>query len=252
MTFNITEDQTVNPEGQATDTQGTQDHAANSTAAMTADQINEIVKRDAHAQQHIKNLESENNGMRESLSSFEKEIEALKAKLASQDIVQQLITGKQQTNSVNVNKDQEVNNNFDSDTINKMVSEQLKDFMRSQEQEKNMSVARTTLHEIFKGKADDHVKEVASKNGMSFDDAMSLAKTNPALFSNVFVNPYKQSASSPAPTSASNNSQLPSATPEINMDYWNKLRRENPIKYYSVDTQKQYHQWFAANRDKLI
>ena len=251
FTFN-TEDNSVDA-GQVQDASNQGDNQDNKPDTMTAEEIQEIVKRDMHAQHHIKNLESENKGMREEMSNLQKGFEELKDKLASQDIVQQLIERTQQNDSVNNKQDKEVednnNNNFDNNTINEMVKEQLNKFMESKEKSSNLDSVKKELGGMFKGKADDHVRSVAEKNGMSFDDAMDLASNNPKLFSSVFVEPFKNSPSIPSPTSANNNSSAPATGENLTMEHWNKLRKENPNKFFSVDVQKQYHKWFAEKRE---
>ena len=124
--------------------------------------------------------------------------------------------------------------------------------MKEQQGEANLAKAKQQLNELFKDKADDHVKSIAERNSISYEGALELAKTNPTMFNNVFVSPFKNASNSnTAPTtSTQSTSTVPVQNQEITMEYWNKMRRENSRKFFSADVQKQFHQWFHSNKSK--
>lgn len=257
MTFNIdnTADQPGDNQGQPSQQPVNQDNGSTGAVdGITPEQLSEILKRDEHAQRHISNLENENKQMRENFVSLQDQLSALQKQLASQQKVEELLARKPTSNDHQGNEDKTTmntpTNSFDPEVIDSLVTQRMQDFMSKQEQEKNFRQVSTELSGIFKDKADEHVTAVASQNGLSFEDAMSLAKTNPVMFNNLFINPYKKnSTNTPAPTMGTQStSSVPNQGSEITMEYWNKLRRENQAKFFSRDTQKAYHEWFHSQK----
>lgn len=257
MTFNIDNpvDQNGGNQGQPSQQPVNQDNGSmGAVDGITPEKIAEILKRDEHAQRHIANLENENKEMRTDFEALQEQLAALQNKLASQQKLEELLAGKRTSNDHQDDKDKKPMNtptdSFDPSVIDSLVTQRMQDFMSKQEQEKNFRQVSTELTGIFKDKADDHVTAVASQNGLSFEDAMSLAKTNPVLFNNLFINPYKKnSTNTPAPTTGNQStSSVPNQGSEITIEYWNKLRRENPSQYWSPAVQRQYHQWYNSSK----
>lgn len=258
MTFNIdnTADQNGDNQGQPSQQPVNQDNGnMGAVDGITPEQLSEILKRDEHAQRHISLLENENKQMRDDFVSLQDQLSALQKQLASQQKVEELLARKPTSNDHQGNEDKPTmntpTNSFDPEVIDSLVTQRMQDFMSKQEQEKNFRQVSTELSGIFKDKADDHVTAVASQNGLSFEDAMSLAKTNPVMFNNLFINPYKKnSTNTPAPTMGTQStSSVPNQGSEITMDYWNKLRHEDKAKYWSTDVQRQYHKWYHSQQN---
>lgn len=259
MTFNIEDTGNLDqgaPEGQPNQQPASLDQGAQSAdQGITPTNIDEILKRDEHAQQHITSLEKENKDLRDNFTAMQEQLEAIEGKLASQKKLEELLTGKNTSNNQEADQGNPPMNTpteqgLDQASIDSMISARMQEYLTKQEQDKNYSAATATLGSMFKDKADDHVRTVASSNGLTFEAAQDLAKSNPTLFNNLFVTPFKGSSNhTPAPTqSRQSTSSVPEQTSEINMEYWNKLRRENPTKFQSVQTQKAFHTWFHNNK----
>lgn len=261
MTFNVTN--TPNDQagvtGQPNQQPNSQDQGSKGADnGITPDKLLEILKRDEHAQQHISKLEQENKTIRDNFDSLQTQLEKLQAQLSSQKKVEELLTGKYSSNNQpdqgnqNQNMNTPTQQTLDQATVDSLIAERMKEFMSKQEQDKNYETAKIELSRVFKDKSDEHVRSVAAKNGLTYEAAENLAKTNPVLFNNLFVAPFKQGSTSvTAPTQSNQStSSVPNANPEINMEYWNKLRRENPRKWQSVETQKAFHTWFHNQQSK--
>lgn len=257
MTFNIeTPADQTGDQGQPSQQPSAADNAASGADnGITAEQLNEILKRDEHAQKHIKTLEEENEQVRQNFIALQEKLETVQGQLNSREKLEQLLAGKN-TSTDNSNQEGNLNNmntptsQLGQDDIDSLVNQRIQGYMQEKEQEKNLNNIKASLNEVFKDKADDHVKQVAQANGISFEEAMDMAKKNPALFNNVFVNPFNKGATTPAaPTFGSQStSSVPNTNNGIDMEHWNKLRRENPTKFFSVETQKAFHQWFHNNQ----
>ena len=258
MTFNIeTPTDQAGEAGQPNQQPNTTDNVSNGAdQGITLDKLNEILKRDEHAQKHIQTLEEENEQMRLNYSSLQEKIELMEAQIKSQKTVEELLTRKN-TSTVDHQQGTEVTqtmntptNSVSTDDLDSLVNQRIQGYMQEQQQVKNLESAKKDLNEIFKDRADDHVKQVAAQNGITLEGALELAKSNPTMFNNLFVNPYKKGTTAAAPTFGSQStSSVPTAnTNEITMEYWNKMRRENSRKFFSADTQRQFHQWFHSQK----
>lgn len=241
-------------EGQPSQQPTNQDQGSQDTDnGYTPEQIAELVKRDANAQQHISNIENENRGMREDLQKLQEQMQDYEAKLAAQRKVEELLKGSNTSNQQgdqHMEQQQQQTPAVNKDDINALVNEQVKNFFTEREKEENFNRASSAVTEIFKDKADSHVTKVAEENGMSFEEAQSLAREKPQLFNNLFVKPFTSSQGKGfQPTESSQNTGSVSGNNEITQEYWNKMRRENSAKYWSVPVQKQYYDW-VLNQNK--
>lgn len=205
----------------------------------------ELQKRDQNAQQHITTLEGENEGMRTDLARVNAELLAAQEKLTAQKKVEDLLKGNQTSEQTNQNTqfNQSTTEEVDFD---KIVSDKLQEHFTEREQEANYRNASTTLTNLFKDKADEHVTRIAKENDMTMEDALTLSKTKPKLFENLFIKPYGQAGATQATSYTGNNtSSAPAGQTQITQEYWNEMRR-NPktsAKYWSPQVQKQYHAW---------
>lgn len=251
MTFSTTPVSDPNTSGQPAQPTTPDQGASGTVPGMTPEQIQEIVKRDAHAQQHIANIENENKSMREDLAKFQDELKTFKDKLAAQSSVEEILK-RTSTSTQQTQQPAEQTPEFDFNKVEELVTQRVQKIFTEQEQQQNYSQAAAELSGIFKDKADEHVTKVARENGMSYEDAQQLARTNPTMFTNVFVKPYAQgSNSTPAPTQSdvsTNTNTVPATQAKDEYAAWMKMRKEEPNKFYTPATQRQWHTWFHANK----
>ena len=234
--------QTGQPQQQPT----TPDQGPSGTdAGYTPEQIAEIVKRDAHAQQHITNLENENKGMREDLQNFSQRMQTFEDKLAAQQKVEELLKGNSTSTQQPTQTQQDT---FDQSKLDEMVAQRVQQQFSEREQQANFDRAASKLTEVFKDKADEHVTKVAGENGLSFEEAQKLARTNPVMFENLFVKPHVQSSNPVVPTQGTQStSTVPTQSTTTDSNYWTEMRRKNPTKFWDPATQRQYYQWKLNN-----
>lgn len=255
MTFNL--ETAPADQGQPNQQQPTDNVGQGADKGITLDELNAILKRDENAQKHIRTLEEENNAMRDNFSTLQEQVELLQSQLRSRETVEKLLKGMnaskdQSSGQENKNQMNTPTTSINPDEINTLVTQRIQGYMKEQQGEANLAKAKQQLNELFKDKADDHVKSIAERNSISYEGALELAKTNPTMFNNVFVSPFKNASNSnTAPTtSTQSTSTVPVQNQEITMEYWNKMRRENSRKFFSADVQKQFHQWFHSNKSK--
>jgi len=190
-------------------------------------------KRDEAAQAHIERLERENKEARDKvveledgLSNATKLDDAL-ARIANQG-------------------DGQAPTGVDRTDVAQVVEEVLGQHQTAAKQDSNWATVTDALTKEFGDwkTADVKVQEKARELDISIEDASVMAKQNPKAFLELFV-PQRNSSTNKAGSSTGTgdvgqrgmNSQVGEVRDQA---YYTKLRRENPNKYWSVETQAQY------------
>ena len=191
-------------------------------------------KRDEAAQAHIAKLESENAEARDKVTELEKSLtsattidEAL-ARIANQGEGQ----GQQ---------------SIDPTDVAQVVREVLGQEQTKSKQETNWSNVQSTLNKEFGDweTADRKIMERCSELDLTPAEATQMAKNSPKAFMDLFV-PKAQAATSAKPGSSTGTGEMgqrgvaPSGTEVRDKAYYQNLRRTNPNKYWSIETQAQY------------
>ncbi len=137
---------------------------------LTTEQVNDIVRRDEHAQQHIKTLEAETKQYREELENLRKKADAA---LTADEILEKL-----------ANKDNN-SGDIDVDAIVSRVTETVNQTQQKAEakrvQDENFRKVSEAVKGKFGEKADVEMTKIAVANGMSFEEIYQMAHTNPTL-----------------------------------------------------------------------
>ena len=201
-----------------------------------------LKKSNQHAQQHIKTLESETATMRQ-------EIEGLKSKLEGASTVEEIMQRIDQ-------------NKFDQTTMSEQTApqvaqlvEQVKEEIlgdlssaeRARVESDNWAKANALLREKYGDKYSDFVDSRARDLQMTVDQMRELARTAPEA---VLALVDTEDKHSPAPTTSSINTGAVSNQTEnatYSMDYFRKIRAENPRLWRNIDFQKTYWQYLKDN-----
>ena len=199
---------------------------------ITPEQLEELRKRDAHAQEHIQRLESDNATLRDDKTSLANEVASLKT---VEEVMQRIDDGKNQGSS----------DPLDLSKVDEIVSQKLEQKATEQTQQQNWSEVLDRIESVY-GDFDSGnvaIQARAAELKMTTQEATGLAKTNPTLFYELFV-PSQGSAPQQSAASAStlrtdvgqshsNNSGTRDKA------YYNKMLKEDKKKYFSVDNQAQ-------------
>jgi len=204
--------------------------------------VDGLRKSNQHAQKHIKDLESETATMRD-------EIAGLKTKLEQASTVEEIM--------------QRIDNNtFDQTTVSEQTAPQVAQLVEQVKEEilgdlslaererlesDNWARANNLLRERYGEKYSDFVDSRARELHMTVDQMRELARTAPEA---VVALVDKEEKGSPAPTTSSINTGAVSNQTEnatYNMDYFRKIRAENPRLWRNMDFQKQYWQYLKDN-----
>lgn len=151
----------------------------------------EIFNAYANSQQFIGTLKNEK-------TAIETELEELKSKyseLSNSQISTQEVLEQIQKQSTAVQPEiTTVAPTIDQNEIVTAVREQLTLEQKQQELQNNVAKANSALTSVYGDSAAEHVAKVAGENGMTVQEAQTLAGSNPTLFNNLFLSASKQNA----------------------------------------------------------
>jgi len=197
---------------------------------LTPEKIAEILKRDENAQQHIPRIEAENEELRQQLAELEAKVEAG----ATLDEVLNRLD----------NKSGNTGSTVDPDELTKQVEERLQNKAKEATREQNWTKVLSDLQEQHGSlnEVDIYVSERSAELGMSLQEATNLAKNSPAAFMKLYAKegaraPQQGTASAAHSQTSNEQTKVPSGR---DREYYRKLMRENPRKYWKEETQRQY------------
>ena len=247
MSFQLENDQTTN--GFQTPTQTAP--AGTVEGSMSQEQIESLVKRDANAQQHITNLETERQEQRDAMAELQQTVARLEGTLSATDKVKDMLAGMQPGTQAPAQTEAAQAVPSVEDLVAQATAKVTADLdAKAQKdlQDSNYNKIAEVLTSTFGDKANAHVTAIAEQNSMSFAEAQDMARNNPTLFNNLFIKTNNLGqASSFTPSAGSTNTAAAQGTPAVDAEYWNKMRRDNRSKFWTdVAMQKQYREWIAT------
>jgi predicted RNase H-like nuclease (RuvC/YqgF family) len=139
-------------------------------AQLTAEQIQALITRDEHAQNHIQTLEAETQQMREELESLRSKVD--KSSTAN-ELLEKLSNQQAQGQEIDL-----------EDLVNKAtqnVTKTLEQQNLQKEQDANFNKVAESVQSKYGENADVEMAKVATENGMAFEQLVELAHTNPTL-----------------------------------------------------------------------
>lgn len=210
-------------ENDGTGTTGDQQTQGIDAAAYEALQI-----RDAAAQLHIPKLQSENSELRDKVTE-------LQASLANATTIDDAL------DKMSAQGDSQPT--VDRTDVAQIVEEVLGTKQTQARQEANWSTVQNKLTEVYSDwkTADAKVQERCQELDVSLQDATEMARHNPKAFMQLFVPSAPSSADRSSGTGDLGQRGVSSA-PDGQLgtkEYYSKLRKTDPEKYWSVDVQAQ-------------
>lgn len=140
-------------------------------AQLSTEAIDALIKRDTHAQDHIKNLEAETAQLRQEMASLKEKADSA---LTAEQLLERLNTQQhQQPQTVNV--DEVVAKATQS------IQSNLQQERAEAERKANFSKVADAVQAKYGQNADAEMRQVAAENHMSFEELHSMAHSNPEL-----------------------------------------------------------------------
>lgn len=214
-----------------------------SESKLTNEQLEEIIKRDKHAQAHIKTLEQEAAERKARLEELEAEAQRYKAEIDKMGSFEELLEQKLQTpvNKEDKPVDQPAVN---PDDVAAQVMERLQKAEAQKQYEANLASAMEEAKQRYG--SDNFLKEVqnrANELGMSIDDVDKLAGSQPRVFKELFIGSTKDVPKRP---SVSGQATVPNST-SVDSAEQRELYRQDRRKYFA--SQENFEK-IAAGRNK--
>ena len=211
--------------GDNTDTGTTGDQG---TQGIDSEAYKALQNRDEAAQLHIPKLESENDALRD-------EVVKLQDKLASATTIDEALDKMS-----NQGNDQ----SLDRTDVAQIVTEALGTQQTNMKQEANWTSVQAKLTSVYGdwNTADGKVQERCAELDISLQEATDMARRNPKAFDRLFV-PSETSESARSGGTGEmgqRGADTRSDTARHDEEYYTKLRRTDPEKYWNIETQAQY------------
>lgn len=168
----------VTPESDNSQTQ------APEPASLSPEEMERILKRDAHAQAHIERLEAEAREREEMLASLQKQVEEYNAMVEEQRKVDEFQRAR-------VNAAEESSGQttaaVDADAIVEQVQARLAQEQAKQIAQRNYEETVRWANEVYGKEFEQRVAERSQALGMTVEDAISLASKSPEAFKNLYA-----------------------------------------------------------------
>lgn len=185
------------------------------------DQIKGMEQRIKDKDTFIDTLKNETKEMRETIETFEQ-------RMANLEEIKKALKNEQGT----VNQPTEIDENA---LVGKVI-ESLSERESKKSQEENYNKVMEQLTESYGPQnVYSKVKAVADSNGLTLDYMEQIAKQSPTAFFNLMG---KATAQTPQPTHGT--ITPPQENNETGLEYYSKLRRENPIEFQKPEVQRAY------------
>jgi hypothetical protein len=158
------------------------DHAAN-LAGLTAEQLAAIVKRDQHAQEHIRRLEDEARQRREQEQAIADRLTQLEAELSKRASLEELLAKRE---GAQPNKSDSQTPAVDVDSVVQRVLSTMEQKTVAERTKANRAAAVEAAKSVYGDSYKQKVEETAKELGMTLNDVDDLAGRSPQAFARMF------------------------------------------------------------------
>lgn len=206
--------------------------------------IKAMAKGKAHADKTLDQRNKEFDELREAFLAKSEEADKKSAEAEAKAKFEELVTrfeASKNTNQDDTNKSGIVDQpTLDPSKIEEIVANKLQEIEVKKRENDNLSVVDSRLRERFGDNAANILKEKMNTLGISNDDLKFLAKRSPeAVFNALGLNQQVQeNFQAPVRGSTRNDSFSPKTTTRDAV-YWEKMRKDEPKKYFSPDNSVQ-------------
>jgi chromosome segregation ATPase len=192
---------------------------------ITPGELAELRKRDVNAQEHIPRLEDENAQLRSRMAEIEAQLEG---SATMQDVLNR------------IENRSEDGVTLDADAVAQQVEQRLHAKAMEEAQSTNWEKVLGQLKEHHGSleQVDQHVATKAKELGMDLTEATQLAKRSPDAFMKLYAAEGSVAPQQGSASAAGQQTSLTTPHGEVrDKAYYDKMLRENPKKYWKVDTQ---------------
>lgn len=197
----------------------------------------ELAKGKAESDIYIKTLEQRADALRDDYLKLKQEADTA-ARL--QTLIDQMSKKEDDHTNNNPSLDDVNDRRFDPAEIDNIVTRKLQDLEAQRRETTNWNQVQNKLQEAYGDKAASVLKQQVSQLGLPGDYADNLAKTSPDAFYRVFGLDQQRQTEDLGLPPRSQNTFTP-ATNKRNWEYYENMRRTDPVKYHDPKTSVQMH-----------
>lgn len=206
-----------------------------------------LLKKAAHADVHIANLEKEQAGLREELQT----------RLALERVMEEIKTLKPTNHNISdpvVQSQHQMTNERDdskltAQEIENMIASRLKNEREQSQKARNVAMIEQELAKIWGPAWKAELQRKTQSEGLNKDRLAELAETEPAMFLRL-INPQPMNTDVSPPT----NRMIPAIDNNGNVKnykYFEAIRKKSAAEYWSPQVQRELHRQAALLGDSF-
>lgn len=212
----------------------------------------DLARGKMEADRHIQNLEKELAGLREDLNA-RLNMESFLDRLEKSGVTPETST---QAPLESDYEDRVKPAGLSMEDVDKLVSQKLEEKTTQSQRQQNTQYAIQKLQEAFGPRFGDHVQKVTDEMGLGRQFLEDLAATNPNAFLKFVGADKPQVRPNPdpvtAPRSSFNTASVSQGSGERTQSYYDKLRKEDPGRYWDKRTQAEMHRMALKLGEKFF
>lgn len=194
---------------------------------LSEEQIQEILKRDEHAQKHIQTLEQEAKDRAQKIQELEERYQRIEADLEKRESFESALEKLQQQQAAGQST-KEDQTTVDPNDIAAQVLKRIESENQAKTHEANRAKAVEAARQKFGEQYLDQVSARAEQLGMSLNDVDDLAATRPQVYNELFIG----KGGKEPPTKPSVSGQRAAHVPEGGEEEQRELYRQNRKEFY--------------------
>jgi hypothetical protein len=218
--------------------------------------VEDLARSRIEADQFIERLKGENQGIREELKT-RATLEAFMDRMEQQKPVSQ-VAENQQSTTQNTPPAENAGEQISQEKLESLLEKKLSEREQQSTQTRNLQQVTEQLQKHFGADFQRHLKQKASELGLGEDFLDGLAKTQPRAFTALLgidgepsQKPEDQMFNQTAPVTQQNTTAQRLGTPVglKNKAYFDKIKRDDPDRYWSVSVQNELHREALAQAE---
>lgn len=204
------------------------------TGELSPEQIQEILKRDQHAQQHIQTLENEAKERKQRLEELEQRYQQMEKDLEQRESFESALEKLQRQQQPGGGGEDQTPK-FDPDAVAETVLQRIQRQEQEKQAEQNKAKAIEATKERYGEQYLDSVKTRAEALSMTLEDVDDLAAKRPQVFQELFIGKAGKEAPTKPSVSGQSRVDVPSGT---GSEEQRELYRTNRKAFFGEDNFK--------------
>ena len=196
-----------------------------------------LARGKAESDAFVKRLEAEQAELRKEYLALREEHNAV-PKL--QELLDQLEQQRLASSNTNPNANEDINKPaIDMEEVKSLFKAEYENTKRQEQEEANFSKSLTKLRDRYGEDYQTYLRDQSKQLGMSEEEVNRMARSNPEAFGRLFAPTVRNETFEAPPGSSMRNDSFAPKTEKRNWSYYEKLKKEDPAKYWTGKIQNQ-------------